>query len=169
MNMTITSLVTFIAAIVIGGVGVILACVGSLCIVVYIWQRLSLWIARPHLEKERKRTKKRVARDRQTAEQREEALLRGASVVATRMVKTVVRAQLQFSALREDEHQRREALLLTALATGHADQSFNLESSEPVEINARAIQNNSAHKSPLYSRIAMLQTVRNWLPRGKGA
>jgi hypothetical protein len=82
------------------------------------------------------------------------------------MAKTVVQAQLQFAALREDEHQRREARLLAALDAGRTRQGIALESFEPSKIDARVLPLDSEKKPRFSSTIPLLQTVRSWLPGG---
>lgn len=157
------------ASILIGGIALVMAMVGMFCITIYAWRRFARWIAKPHVAKERRRTKMEVARIRRTTKQREKAMLRGASVVATRVTKAVVEAQLKSAALREDEHWRREARLLEALVSRRFhEEPGALESLYEAESDSPALSTSPVRTLPTRIRLPLLQTVRSWLPGAKG-
>jgi hypothetical protein len=105
-----------LALFVIAGALMILAGVGVFVICVAAWRSFTCWIAASHVAEERQRARVRLKREKRIAAEREEAMLKGASAVATDLVRTVVQSQLQHLASREAEHRQQVIQLALLLA-----------------------------------------------------
>lgn len=105
-----------LALFVIAGALVILAGVGVLVLCIAAWRNFTCWIAAGHVAEERQRARARLKRERRIAAEREEAILKGASAVATNLVQTVVQSQLQHLATREAEHRQHVVQLALLLS-----------------------------------------------------
>jgi hypothetical protein len=107
---------TALALFVIAGALVILAGVGIFVLCIAAWRSFTCWVAASHVAEERQRARTRLKRERRIAAEREEAMLKGASAVATKLVHTVVESQLQHLANREADH-RQQVIQLALMLT----------------------------------------------------
>ena len=110
-----------LALYVIAGALMILAGVGVLVLCIAAWRSFTCWIAAGHVAEERQRARTRLKREKRIAAEREEAMLKGASAVATNLVHTVVQSQLQHLASREAEH-RQQVVQLALLLSRNQNQ-----------------------------------------------
>lgn len=95
---------------------VTLASIGMFLIGVHVWRKFKRWAAHGHLEQERRRAQSQLARHQRIADEREHAMLTGASTVARVLVQTIVDAQLRQMAVREADHRQEYLKLLRAAA-----------------------------------------------------
>lgn len=108
-----------LALFVIVGALFILAGVGGFVLWLAAWRNFTRWIAASHLAEERHQAKSRLKRERKIAAEREEAMLQGASAVATKMVQTVVETQLQYLASREVDFRQQVLQMALLVARNH--------------------------------------------------
>jgi hypothetical protein len=124
--MNVSTIILLVVLLLFAAVGVIFICRAG-------WSLVREWIAQPLLCEERKRQRLSKRRLQRSAEQREAALLRGATEVARTMVRSVLKVQLQFLAVREDEHQRRALALMARASKPSASRAANDYLDSPVQ------------------------------------
>jgi hypothetical protein len=93
-----------------------MACAGVLFIIGHGWRGFTKWIARHHINNERRRANSAFVRQQQISAQREEAILHGATTVARDMLHTLVDVQLRHLAVREREHRQQIVQLFDSVA-----------------------------------------------------
>lgn len=112
LSFGLVALALFIVAVAL----VILAGVGVFVLGIAAWRSFTCWIASSHVAEERRRARTRLKREMRIAVEREEAMLKGASMVATKLIHTVVESQLQHLANREADHRHQISVAPNAMA-----------------------------------------------------
>ncbi|HVC97217.1 MAG TPA: hypothetical protein VND64_26290 [Pirellulales bacterium] len=136
--MSITTFLSVCGTTIVGLVVLALASVGTLFIIVRAWRCFVAWLAQPHVEIERRRSRVRLARMKHVAVEREEAMLRGASVMANELLRTAVESQLQHLAYREEEHRRHDLRMLAEFGIGPAERPPSSAEGERVATSTTA-------------------------------
>lgn len=160
MNLTfgLAGLVLFVVAgalMIVGGVGILALCITA-------WRSVTCWLAKDHVAEERQRARMQRKREKRIAAEREEAMLKGASAMATQLVHTVIQSQLQHMVSREADH-RQQAVQLALLLSRNRDLLWNsfADALNPSRENIEAlpVATPANHQPPSRGLISRLKSM----------
>lgn len=118
--MDILTITSAVGLLIVAGVILILACTGAIIIAASAWKAFAQWAGRNSVAEERCRAKRRLAQQKRIAKQCEQAILLGASTVASQLVQTVVATHLQHLSHMEAARHERIMDLLRVATRDHA-------------------------------------------------